>query len=355
MISIFVNGVEVNIEESSTVLAACKAAGADVPTLCYDQRFRGEGSCRLCVVSVEGGKKLIPACETAVKQGMKIQTHTEKVVALRKQLLELMLSDHNVDCITCEKTGECKLQDYAYEYGVDFTRYSGRKKEVGGDIPKNKFFYLDKSKCIMCFKCSRVCNELQTNKVWSVLGRGFETFINTPFGIDLEEGNCVSCGNCVSACPVGALMPKKKERFRTWEIKKTQTTCPYCGVGCQMYLLTKGDKVVGVEPVMDALNNGLLCAKGKFGYHFINHPDRLNHPLIKKDGKFVKASWEEAYALIKEKMTEIKEKYGSDDETLNQSFSFFGSAKVSIEENYLIQKFARAVIGTNSIDCCARL
>ena len=347
MINVFVNGIEVNIEDNKTILDACRAAGVDVPTLCQDDRLKGEGSCRICMVSV-GGKKLVPACATAAAAGMKVETHSDKIVALRKQLLELILSDHNTNCLTCEKTGGCKLQDYAYEYGVDIEKYQGRKKDAGY-VASNKFFYLDQSKCIMCTKCARVCNQLQTNKVWSVLDRGFETQINTPFGIDMEEGNCVS------VCPVGALMPKKKEGYRTWEVEKTQTTCPYCGVGCQMNLLTKGNKIVGVEPVMDSLNNGLLCVKGKFGYHFVNHPDRLTDPLIKKNGVFEKVTWEEAYGYIREKMNQVKEKYGTDNEALNERFGFFGSAKVTVEENYLVQKFARAVIGSNSVDCCARL
>jgi formate dehydrogenase major subunit len=352
MKNMYINGTKVSFDNDQTVLEACRTAGIDVPTLCYDERLKGSGSCRICMVEVDDGSgRLVPACVTSASDGMKVQTDSEKVTRYRKQLLELMLSDHNANCLQCEKTGDCALQDYAYEYEVDIEKYQGRKKEPGV-VESNEFFYLDQSKCILCTKCTRVCNELQGNKVWSISERGFETEINTPFNIDMEEGNCVSCGNCVSACPVGALLPKKpkkEDKYRSWEVKRTQTTCPYCGVGCQLYLLTKGNKIVGVEPVKDSVNNGLLCVKGKFGYHFVNHPDRLTDPLIKRKGKFEKATWEEAYAFIKKKMTKIKEDHGPD------AFGFFASAKISSEDNYMVQKFARAVIGTNSVDCCARL
>ena len=348
MVTLFVNGTETSVDKGRTILDACRNVGVDIPTLCYDDRLKGEGSCRLCMVEVEGMPASQPSCVTLATEGMKVKTHTEEINKKRKQLLELIISDHNTDCMTCEATGSCKLQNYAYEYDVDIRKYQGRKKEKG-IVDSNKFFYLDQSKCILCTKCARVCNELQGNKVWSVMQRGFETEVNTPFKVHMEEGNCVSCGNCISACPVGALVPKKDAKFRDWEVERTQTTCPYCGVGCQLYLLTKDGKIVGVEPKDDAVNEGMLCVKGKFGYHFVNHPDRLTHPLIKRKGKFEKATWEEAYDLIKEKMTKIKEESGP------EAFGFFGSAKVTVEDNYTVQKFARAVIGTNSIDHCARL
>lgn len=348
MINLHVNGKKVNVEEGQTVLDACIEADVSVPTLCYDNRLcNGEGSCRVCMVE-NGDGNLVPACVTTAVKGMKILTDTEKVVKMRKMLLELIISDHNSDCMTCEKSGDCLLQDYAYEYDVDITAYRGRKKEPK-IVDSNKFFYLDKSKCILCTKCVRICNELQHHNVWSILNRGFDTEVSTPFDIDIVEGNCVSCGNCVAACPVGALVPKKDVKYRAWEVKKTQTTCHYCGVGCQMNLLVKDGKVVGVEAVDDAVNNGLLCVKGRFGYHYISHEDRLKTPLIKRNGKFEEATWEEAYDLIHSRMSQIKEKHGP------ESIGFFGGGKATIEDNYMLQKFARAVIGTNSIDCCARL
>jgi len=291
---------------------------------------------------------LVPACVTAVRAGMKVETHSKKVVEMRKTLIELILSDHNADCLKCEKTGDCRLQDLAYEYDIDITKYHGRKKEAKM-VTSNKFFYLDQSKCILCARCVRTCNELQHKNVWSMTNRGFRAEVNTPFEIDMEEGNCVSCGNCVSACPVGALIPKKDKKFRAWEVTKTQVTCPYCGVGCQVNLLVKDNKIVGTEPVKDAINNGLLCVKGRYGYHFVNHKDRLKTPLIKRNGKFEEATWDEALDLVKTKMSEIKDKYGP------ESIGFFGSGKATLEDNYMLQKFARAVIGTNSVDCCARL
>ena len=348
MVSIHINGKEISAAQGATILQACNQVGVDIPTFCYDARLKAEGSCRICVVEVEGAPNLVPACAHTITPGMKVQTHSQKVMRMRRRLLELYLSDHEVRCLTCEKSGSCRLQDYSFEYGVNMHKFAGPKSKTG-HISAGKFFYLDQSKCVLCRKCTRVCNELQANKVWATAGRGFETAINTPFEINMEDSGCVSCGNCVSACPVGALMPKKSERFRDWEVQKTRTTCAYCGVGCQMHLLTKGEKVVGAEPVLDALNNGMLCVKGKFGYHFINDKARLKTPLIRKNGKLEEASWEEAYDLIHEKMTAIKEAHGPD------SFALLGSSKVTVEENYLFQKFARGVIGTNNIDCSARL
>lgn len=348
MVKAMINGRQIEVENDATILQAAEKLGIQIPNFCYDKRLLPFGACRICVVEVEGTRNLIAACSTPVAEGMVIYTHSEKVINARKDILALLIDNHPLDCLTCEKSGECKLQDYCYEYDIKGGIFEGDRKQYGIDA-SNQFYSSDQNKCILCGKCVRVCHELQCTGAIEYAERGFETHIGTPFDIGLERSTCVSCGNCVSVCPVGALMPKSKEKFRLWEVEKVQTTCSYCGVGCQMRLLTKNDMVVGVEPVLEKSNDGLLCVKGKFGYRFINHPDRLKRPLIKKNGSFEEVSWDEAYSLIVKKMNEVKEKYGAD------ALGGFSSARCTNEENYLMQKLFRMAIGTNNIDHCARL
>lgn len=348
MINIKINGNDCLVEEGITVLEACRNIGIDIPTLCYDDRLEPHAACRLCVVEVEGRNTLMTSCSLKVDQGMSVQTHSEKVMKARRDILDLLFSNHTKDCLRCDKSGECGLQDYCYEYGVEDGTFKGEKRQLKIDNT-NPFYYYNPNKCILCGKCVRTCKELQGTCAIEMNERGFETHVGTPFEIGIERSDCVSCGNCVSVCPTGALMPKTKEKYRVWETKTTRTTCSYCGVGCQLDLITKNNKVVEVKPAKVVPNQGLLCVKGKFGYNFINHPDRLKTPMIKKDGKFVEASWNEAYALITSKIKEYKENFGPD------SMGGFTSARCTNEENYLFQKLFRAGIGTNNIDHCARL
>lgn len=348
MANIIINGKMHQVEDGITLLEACNRLGISIPTLCNDDRLEPYASCRLCVVEIKGKKNLQTSCSTKVKDGMEVETHSEKVIKARKEILDLLFSNHPQECLTCEKSGECKLQDYCYEYGVERGTYFGEKKDYQIDC-SNHFYTYDPNKCILCGKCVRVCSELQGTNAIGLENRGFNTKVGTPFDMGLATSKCVSCGNCVAACPVGALTPKRKEKYRTWEIRRVKTTCSYCGVGCQMELLIKGDKVVGVEPAKGTPNNGLLCVKGRFGYNFINHPDRLKTPLIKRNGKFEEATWEEAYDLIIDKINKTKKEYGS------ESFAGLTSARCTNEENYLFQKMFRALIGTNNVDHCARL
>ena len=350
MINISLNDQELSVKEGQTILEVCRDAGINIPVFCYDERLKAEGSCRICMVEVGDSGKLLPACSTLIAPDMKIKTHSPKVISMRRHLLETMLSNHDIACLVCEKAGFCLLQDYAYEYGIDVEKHQGRKRPPDY-VTSNKFFSLNQSKCILCGKCVRICTQLQGNSVWAMSERGFETEVNTPFGIDMEEAGCVSCGNCVSNCPVGALMPKfTGEKFRAWEVERTQTTCPYCGVGCQFNLLTKDGKVVGVEPVKGGVNNGLLCVKGKFAYHFINHGARLTEPLIRDEkGCLVPATWEEALDRIAAKIESVKTQFGPD------AIAGFASARATNEDNYLFMKLMRAAVGTNNIDHCARL
>ncbi len=348
MVTITINKKQYEVLEGKTILEVCREIGIEIPTLCHDDRLEPHAACRLCVVEIEGRRNLMTACSTKVEQGMVIETHSEKVIKSRKNILDLMISNHPLDCLTCNKSGDCGLQKYCYEYGILEGSFKGEKKNYPID-DSNHFYISDPNKCILCGKCVRVCSELQGTNAIGLSDRGFITKVTTPFDEGLINSKCVSCGNCVSVCPVGSLEPKSRERFRKWETRKVRTTCSYCGVGCQMDLIVKGEKVVGVEPAKGPSNNGLLCVKGKFAYPFVNHPDRLKTPLIKRDGKFEEATWEEAYELIAEKIKETKNAYGSD------SLAGLTSARCTNEENYLFQKLFRAVVGTNNVDHCARL
>jgi NADH-quinone oxidoreductase subunit G len=344
---IVINGIHYEVDNNTTILQACRRAGIDIPTLCHDDRLEPFASCRMCLVEIEGSNKLVTACSTHVKDKMVVYTHSEKVIKARRDVLDLIIGNHPLECLSCDKSGQCKLQDYCYEYGIIESSYLGDKREPYVDT-SNPFYDYDASKCILCGLCVRVCGELQCTSAIGFEDRGFDTIVKTPFNEGLINSKCVSCGNCVSVCPVGALTPKA-QKFRHWETKEVQTTCSYCGVGCQLNLIVKGDKVVGAQPSLEGPNDGLLCVKGKFAYKFINHPDRIKTPLIKRNGKFEEVSWEQAYRYIRRKVIEIKEESGP------EAFAGLTSARCTNEENYLFQKLFRAVIGTNNIDHCARL
>lgn len=350
-ISAVINGHTVETVKGKSILEVCNDNGFEIPTFCYDERMKPHGSCRICMVEVEGSRSLVASCATPIRDGMSILTKSAKVKEARKDVLTLLVADHPLDCMKCEKVGNCKLQEYCYEYGVD-ENYFGQKtlKDFQKDIDdSNPFFVLDRNKCILCSKCVRMCNDLQCSGILNISNRGHKAVISTAYLDDLEDTPCVSCGNCVSVCPTGALTIKKREPYRNWEEKRTTTTCSYCGVGCQMDLCVVNNKVVDVEPKLGKANNGLLCVKGKFGYSFLSHPDRLKTPLIRKNGVLEEATWEEAYSYIKNKAEQIKK------ETGDYRFASLASARCTNEENYLIQKLTRAAFKTNDIDHCARL
>jgi NADH-quinone oxidoreductase subunit G len=348
MIKLTIDGRPVEVQPGTTILEACESLGIDVPTLCHLKHLQAEGSCRMCVVEVEGARTLQVSCATPCGEGMKVSTRSEKVMSFRRLVLELMLANHETNCFSCPATGRCKLYHCAMEYGVEESRFAHFKQRRPRD-ESNEFFNYDPSKCILCRRCVRVCNNLQVNHTLSLKNRGPDTWVGPPFDKLWIDSNCVSCGNCVSVCPTGALTAKAAKSFRVWEVTKTRTTCPYCGVGCQMDLLVKDGRVVGVEPAEGGANPGILCVKGKWAYRFIGHPDRLTTPLIRKDGELQPASWEEALDFVTEGIKKIKEESGPD------SIAGFSSARVTNEENYLFMKMMRAVVGTNNVDHCARL
>jgi predicted molibdopterin-dependent oxidoreductase YjgC len=352
MVKLTVDGKMVEVPKGSFIIDAANAAGVTIPTLCYMELHKEvtgmNASCRICCVEVTGRKNLAPACATPVAPEMDIKTDTDRVHSARKLMIELLLSDHAQDCLTCAKAGGCTLQDLCYQYDVKETGFPGLMNNFPVD-ESNEFYVRDMNKCVNCRRCADACQFFQCTDAIDFAGRGFMAHVAVPFEDAVKESVCVSCGNCVSVCPVGALKPKMKEKYRTWEVAKTNTTCSYCGVGCSMDLLTKGGKVVGVQPANGDANNGLLCVKGKFGYNFINHPDRLKAPLVRKDGILVETTWEEAYSVIADKYMAIKAENGAD------AFAGLTSARVTNEENYLFQKMVRTVFGNNNVDHCARL
>lgn len=341
---LLVNGRKYNVSQSEKLIETLEEIGVQVPNFCYDKRLiTNEEKCGICSVEVDGEIKR--ACEIETYNNMEVKTHSKKIVEKREEILKKLIEDHPLDCLKCAKSGECKLQEYCYEYNIEQTT-NLCSEDLIEDI-SNPFFTIDSNKCISCGKCIQVCKTLQCNDILSLDPITNKVAVNGDKVIDNSE--CAFCGNCVSVCPVGALQAREKTPMRNWETERTQTTCSYCGVGCQFELLSKGNKIVGVQPLDVTPNDGLLCVKGKFGYKFIDHPDRLKTPLIKEDGEFREASWTEAYDLIYKKASEIKADFGAN------AIGGFSSARCTNEENFLFQKFMRVGIGTNNIDHCARL
>ena len=349
-IKVKINGRQVLCGRDETILDAAKKAGVRIPTLCYDERLEPYGGCRLCIVEVKDVHRPQPACTTRVKDGMEVYTETDEVRRMRKSVLSLLLSNHPNDCMTCEATGDCALQSLSYEYGVDGKRFAGESR----DLPirdDNPFIIFEPNKCILCGRCVRICNDVVMAGTIEMSGRGFNSLPDTAFGKPRTLDNCEFCGQCVSTCPTGALIDKKgRGKGRSYEMTKVKTTCPYCGTGCNLFLNIRDDKVVKVTSDYDApVNKGSLCIKGRYGYSFIHSSARLTAPIIKKDGKYIEATWDEAIDFIAKRFGELMEEHGSD------SVGAFSSARCTNEENFLLSKFVRTVFKNNNVDCCARV
>ena len=325
-----------------------------VPTLCDAPQLTPYGACRVCSVEVamaaDGPRRVVASCHTPIAPGMHIYTESQKIRGLRRNIVELVLTDHPLDCLTCEVNGNCELQTVAAKVGARKVRYPGGANHL--DRTKDlshPYMTSDLSKCINCSRCVRACDEVQGQFVLSMHGRGFEARIIKGLDTTFEDSPCVSCGACAQACPTSAI----SDRFESKSIeatKHTRTICTYCGVGCNLTVATKGDQVLSIQAPIDAeVNHAHTCLKGRYAFKFYNHKDRLKKPLIRTNGHFEEATWDEAYDHIVKNLTRIKNEHGG------QAVAGISSARCTNEENYLMQKFIRAVMGTNNIDCCARV
>jgi predicted molibdopterin-dependent oxidoreductase YjgC len=348
--SLKMNGRELEFQPGQTLIDVAKANGIHIPTLCHLKGLTPTGACRVCVVEVEKARSLIASCCTPAAPGMVVITDSPKVITARKTIVELLFSSGKHDCIMCSACGDCELQKLANDYQINLDRFNRTSSPYPIEAI-NPMIVRDFAKCVLCGRCVQACNEVQVNQAISFGYRGRESKIVAAADNPLLDSDCVFCGECIQACPTGALVEKQSMReFKSWESKKIQTTCPYCGVGCQQLLHVKDNRVIKVTGVKDvAPNNGSLCVKGRFGFDFINSPERLTTPLIKENNQFREATWDEALNLVADRLGKVKTAYGSD------SIGVLTSARITNEENYVANKFARAVLKTNNIDHCARL
>ncbi len=325
-----------------------------VPTLCDDPNLAPYGACRVCSVEValekDGPTKIVASCHTPVGENQHIFTSNEGLQNLRKNIVELVLTDHPMNCDSCEVDQNCELQTVANDLGVSDHRYNNPKQHKG--IPKDtshSYMRMNLDNCINCGRCVRACDEIQGSFVLTMSGRGFESRITTDNDMLFGDSSCVSCGACAHTCPTDAISDVFQSKSAKVD-KKVRTTCSYCGVGCNLEASIKDGKVVAIDtPKETEVNAGHTCIKGRYAFGFYDHPDRLRSPLVKRNGKFEEASWDEAYDYIKEKIEKIKNKNGPD------AIAGISSARCTNEENYVFQKMIRAVVGTNNIDCCARI
>ena len=378
MVELTIDGKKIKTQPGVSVLEAARAHGIEIPHLCYHPELSVSGGCRLCVVEVEGRPNPTTSCGLECQEGMVVHTQSETLTALRRQVIDLFISEHPLDCVTCEKAGACLLQKYAYEYELKETSYNFEVFRTAYQ-DDNPFFVRDHQYCILCGRCVRVCDEVVGAHAIDFAGRGFASQISTPFDDPLADTSCVFCGSCVQVCPTAALMPvSRKGKGREWELDRVRTICGYCGVGCQLeYALNKGEIVYAQAKPDSPVNGEFLCTKGRYGWDYVSSKERLTQPMVRRDvayqmgitdepwelpetsplnlrkpkieDSFVSVGWDTALELVSENLAKTVQEYGSD------AVMGLASARCTNEENYLFQKFFRVGIGTNNIDHCARL
>jgi formate dehydrogenase major subunit len=337
-----IDGRPVSFPAGTTILSALRGLGIHVPHLCHDDRIAPVGACRLCVVQASGAAHPVPSCMTALTDGMVVETRSPALETERRTLLELLAWRH-----PDEPTVENAFLEELRAYGLS-SELKGQPDPAKVDAA-HPHILVDMNRCIDCYACERICRELQGQFTWRIIGRGGATKLVPDSGGSLLESSCVSCGACVDACPTGALQDKSLLSLGM-PTRWARTTCPYCGVGCEMQVGTRDGRIVDVRPARDApVNKGHLCSKGRYAFDFVHAADRPTSPMIRKGGPWRSVSWHEAIAHIAERLRHIVEAHGPD------AVGVLGSARATNEENYVVQKFARVVLGTNNVDCCARV
>jgi len=351
-VSLQIDGVAVTVPAGTSIMRAAVAAGRNVPRLCATDSLEAFGSCRLCLVEVEGKKGYPASCTTPCENGMKVATQTKKLAALRRSTMELYISDHPLDCLTCPANGNCELQDMAGVVGLREVRYGydGQNHLASSKDTSNPYFTFDPTKCIVCSRCVRACEEIQGTFALTVQGRGFDSVIAAG-PTNFLDSECVSCGACVQACPTSTLMEKSVAELGQPDHAEV-TTCAYCGVGCSFRAEMKGTEVVRMVPNKDGkANHGHSCVKGRFAWGYATHPDRVKKPMIRQKitDPWREVTWDEAIAHAASELRRIQQKYG------RASIGGITSSRCTNEETYLVQKLVRAAFGNNNVDTCARV
>jgi formate dehydrogenase alpha subunit len=360
--SFSMNGMPMTVSQGTTLLEAARFHGIAVPTLCYDPRLSPSGKCRLCVVEVDGWGRLLPSCVTPAEVGMRVWTDSERVRRSRRVILELHWSEYPEETQAGDVLGRCELTALAEMYRIA-RAWPPSGLRLRGRDERHPLIGIDLGKCIGCGRCEQACREIAVCDVLAMVGRGAAAHVATACEREMKAAGCVACGACVSVCPTGALFDIQSPRVPAAEVRATRTICPYCGVGCAMEASAHHDRIIWVTGARDGpANDGSLCVKGRYGFGYAHHPDRLTVPLIRRDGVprilppgfdpsalFREASWDEALALIAARLGKLRAEHGPN------ALGVFGSAKCTNEDNYVLQRFARTALGTNNIDHCARL
>ena len=352
-VTLTVDGMTVEVPEGTSIMRAASMAGTAVPKLCATDSLNAFGSCRLCLVEIEGRAGTPASCTTPVAQGMTVRTQTERLKKLRRGVMELYISDHPLDCLTCAANGDCELQDMAGAVGLRDVRYgyAGDNHLADTKDQSNPYFTYDPAKCIVCSRCVRACEEVQGTFALTIGGRGFESRVSASADVPFLESECVSCGACVQACPTATLIEKTVADIGTPE-RSVQTTCGYCGVGCTFNAEMRGDEVVRMTPSKNGkANSGHSCIKGRFAWGYAQHRDRILKPMIRAsiDAPWREVSWDEAIGHAASEFKRIQAKYG------RNSVGGITSSRCTNEETFVVQKMVRAAFGNNNVDTCARV